>query len=159
MLHGIPKSEPLRNRYLQWETAMNITTLSARNRHFNVSALAIVGAMLAGTAAFAQPMEEITVIAPHQVHRKVIGRSTIGAPIEEISLSHHVQINDLDLSKPEDQAALKARIAEVAKQGCDELDGLFPFDKDQGKNRECVRDAVNQAQAQVVAAMQSPKPR
>jgi UrcA family protein len=138
---------------------MNTTTLSARTRHFHVPALAFVGTMLAGTAAFAQPIEEITVIAPHQVHRKVVGKTTIGAPIEEISLTHHVQVNDLDLSKPEDQAALKARIVEVAKEGCDELDQLFPFDKEQGQNRQCVKQAVSQAEAQVVAAIQSPKPR
>jgi UrcA family protein len=134
---------------------MKITMLSARTGQFTVPSLAILGAMLAGAAALAQPVEEITIIAPHQVHRKTVGRTTIGAPIEEISLSHKVDYTDLDLRKPDDLATLKARIADMAKEGCDELDQLFPLDKDRDKNKQCVRDATAQAQAQLTAAIQS----
>lgn len=134
---------------------MKNTTISTRSGHIAALTFAIIGSTLAGAAALAQPVEEITIIAPHQVHRKNVGKTTIGAPIEEISLTHHVGYNDLNLTKPEDVETLKTRITDMAKEGCEELDELFPLDKDIDKNRQCVRDATSQAMAQISAAAQA----
>lgn len=134
---------------------MKVTTLFSRSGRFTALTFTIIGTTLAGAAAFAQPVEELTIIAPHQVHRKAVGRSTIGAPIEEISLTHKVDYSDLNLLKSQDVDTLKARVTDVAKEGCDELDQLYPFDKDSDKNRQCVRDATSQAMAQISAAVQA----
>ena len=135
--------------------AMKITALSVRTGRSAAPTLAILGFMLSGGAALAQQVEEITIIAPHEIHRKTIGRTAIGAPIEQISLSHRVGYNDLNLTTNDGLAALRQRVADEAKLACDELDQLYPLDKDRDKNRKCVADATADAQAQINAAIQA----
>jgi UrcA family protein len=132
--------------------AMKITALSFRAA---APRLAIIGLMLSGGAALAQQVEEITIIAPHEIHRKQIGKTTIGAPIEEISLTHRIGYNDLNLTTPDGLAALRQRVTDEAKLACDELDQLYPLDKDRDKNKKCVADATADAQAQINAAIQA----
>jgi UrcA family protein len=138
---------------------MKITMRSTLTRRFTAPKLAILGLMLAGGAAVAQPIEEITVVAPHELQRKTVGKSTIGAPIEEVTLTHRVDYSDLNLLKAEDVATLRARITDAAKKGCDELDNLYPFDKSPEENRKCVAAANAQAQDMLTAAIQSTKPK
>jgi UrcA family protein len=147
--------ELLRGQHLEKGTAMKITSLSSRTGYFTASKLAMLGLVLSGGAALAQQVEEITVVAPHEIERRVVGRSKIGAPIEQISLTHRVDFSDLNLAKPDDLATLRQRVADEAKLACDELDKLYPLDRDRARNRRCVRDTNNDAQAQINAAVQA----
>jgi UrcA family protein len=91
--------------------------------------------------------EEITIVAPRVVQRKVVGRTTIGAPIEVISLSRPVSYADLDLSTQEGRAELRKRIENTAKAACKELDVMYPDSMFQPipAEQNCVKNASSQA--------------
>jgi UrcA family protein len=139
---------------------MNTSTVT---RSWKYAVIAGVGAIV-GTTAFFSPaavaeqtadqpeaMEGITIVAPYVVHRKVVGRSTIGAPVEVLSLSRSVSYSDLDLTKAADAAELKKRISDTAKDACDYL-----FSRNRGitlppvtTSRACAKTAA--AEAMMVA--------
>ncbi|HEY3695916.1 UrcA family protein [Phenylobacterium sp.] len=72
-------------------------------------AVAAAGVVLAGAPAFAQTVEELT----------VTGR--MGPDGEPRSLSRAVSYSDLDLTLASDQAALKSRVKDTARDLCDQL--------------------------------------
>ena len=82
-----------------------------------------------------QGVEGVTVTAPRQV-----GRSAIGAPIEEVSASRVVDYRDLDVGSDWGARELKARIQRAAASACDQLDRDYPYTVDAGD--DCYRDAV-----------------
>jgi len=109
-----------------------------------------------------ETQERITVFAPH-AQRHTIGRSTIGASIEEISLSHPVDYSDLDLSRWADVRVLDDRIRQTAYAVCDELDRQYPevlYPSYQTNDLSCVGRATNEgrAQARLVIAQWSAYP-
>lgn len=126
------------------------------------SALAQNGSMSAGSTAGDQQLSPITVEAHHRVHRKQVGISYTGIPIEQITLSRQVGYGDLNLSTSQGQATLERRIRDVAKEACEQLDKMYPLDEaDSGggysDNRTCVSDAEQGAmkQAKTVIAERS----
>ncbi len=135
---------------------MNTNTVA---RSVKYTAIAGVGAIVGGMTFFSPPavaqeasaqpetMQGITIIAPYVVHRKVVGRSTIGAPIEVMSVSRSVSYADLDLRRTADAAELKKRISATAKDACNYL-----FSTNQGialppvtSSRTCVKAATAEA--------------
>jgi len=70
-------------------------------------------------------VNEITVIAPG-VHRRTVGRSDTGIPVEELSLSRVVDISDLDLSRQQDVDAMDYRVRMAALSACNALDREYP---------------------------------
>jgi UrcA family protein len=120
--------------------------------------LVIAGVMLTSHAVFAQTVSEITVIAPHSIEHKTVGRTYTGIPIEQISLSHHVSFRDLDLRRPADAAELNKRVDEAARIGCRELDGLYPLDELTPSNKTCTKSAIDAASRQVTAAIAAARP-
>lgn len=116
-----------------------------RNVHLGIlTAGALVGAAMASDFAIAQKIEVITVTAPSAVH-KVVGHSTTGVPIEEISLSYGVGIADLDLAKPSGVSELEGRIDTIAKEACTALDNLNPLNP---PDPSCVAKAIASAAEQ-----------
>jgi UrcA family protein len=118
--------------------------------------LAAAAAMAAASApALAQTVGEITVLAP-KVVRESAGRTDRGVPLEVVSISHHVSYGDLDLSKPDDVATFKKRVTAAAKEGCDQLDRLYPLGSlPNPSNQNCERTATEEGMAQadmVIAA-------
>lgn len=97
-------------------------------KKISVTAIALATAIAGfGTLPTANAAEsEITVIAPYTVHRQPDGRSSIGAPIETVSLSRTVSYADLDLSQPLAFKELESRIHRAARQTCDDLKRMFP---------------------------------
>jgi len=91
--------------------------------------------------------EEITVVAPEVVQRKIVGRTMIGAPIEVISLSRPVSYADLDLTKQSDADELEKRIGDTAKAACKELNIMYPDAMFQPipANQNCTRTATSEA--------------
>ena len=133
--------------------------------HHACAALAAAGALVGALAtpissATAQTTyetrEEITIYGPSVQHR-TIGRSSIGAPVEELSLSHGVDYSDLDLSRWDDVQILDYRIRQAAYAACDELNREYPetlYPSYQSSGRSCVARATDEgrAQAQLIVA-------
>lgn len=117
--------------------------------------LTLLGAaslLLSGEKAAAQPpIEEISIVAPHEITRKTVGRGSLGMPIEEVTLTHRVGFKDLDLKTEAGAKALEKRIKEVVKHACYELDELYP--KSRSENRRCESKARESAQPQMEAAI------
>lgn len=98
---------------------------------------------------YEQGPEEVIVQAPrwHQPQR-----STIGAPIRDVSLSEPVRFDDLDLRSNRDVRRLEARIRERAGTLCRRLDVRYPVTVS-ASSRNCFRDAMADAMDQVDAAV------
>jgi UrcA family protein len=113
--------------------------------------------LAAGSARAADLGEEkITVQGPYTVRTEMTKRSLGGEmPEFTISVSQTVNYADLDLSKPEDVAKLRDRVATAAKDGCRELDARFPrnvyIPVGESSPRDCVRNATGQALARLDA--------
>jgi UrcA family protein len=90
------------------------------------------------------------------VHRTVVGRSAIGAPIEILELSRRVDYTDLDLTRTSGVVELQRRVRDTAAAACDELDSQDPLDMSDTDVISCVREttagAMKQAKAVIAAA-------
>ncbi len=91
--------------------------------------------------------EEIIVRGPTVERYRTGERSSIGAPIEELTLVRVISTKDLNLRYDGDVYELHRRIEAVAEESCDEVDRAsqgVPLTTE----RECVREAVRDAMAQ-----------
>jgi UrcA family protein len=118
--------------------------------------LLALGAVLVATSASAQTAapsgthEVVTVTAPRPHERQ---RSTIGAPIINVSLSREVRFDDLDLRTAGGAHALRARVRDTARALCRQLDQQYLVTEDDG--RSCVTAAEDDALAQADSAIGS----
>jgi UrcA family protein len=126
-----------------------------------LSLTAVISAGIFSSAAFSQSTEsspsanradtslpQITIEASHQVHKKQVGMSYTGIPIEEVTLHRHVAYQDLKLNTSAGAAELDERIEATAQEACNQLKTLYPLDMAETDNRQCVRDAVQGAMQQ-----------
>jgi len=123
----------------------------------------IVGAQVfvSSSPAYAQDTltepGSITVTAPRRVQ---VGRSTIGAPIDLISLSRFVNFSDVDLRTPAGQAELDKRAMAAARSACQELERQYP--NGTPDSLTCAKQAraatQGQIDAAIAAALQPPPP-
>ena len=91
-------------------------------------------------------VEQMTVIAPG-VHRRTVGRSDTGIPVEELSLSRVVDVSDLDLSRWEDVQAMDYRVRMAALSACNALDRAYPqsmYPTYPSEDDHCVARAINE---------------
>lgn len=107
-------------------------------------ALLVAGA---GSPASAQSVEELEDITVTSARVVTVGRSQIGGPKQEISLTRGVIADDLDLATPEGMAALETRVQQMADTLCAELDRLYPMEEPEA--RTCARDAVRRTMSGV----------
>jgi UrcA family protein len=91
---------------------------------------------------------EVVIITPV---RHGPSRSTVGAPIEDVSLSASVRTDDLNLQSPADIMELRDRVWQTARRLCDRLEFQYPISTPQGY--WCVKKAVNNTNAQIDAAI------
>jgi UrcA family protein len=84
--------------------------------------------------------DTITVTAPRHVERTTVGRSSIGAPIEDVTVSRRVSHHDLDLKSPAGRETLNRRITEAAQAECRELARIYPVGRPD--SRQCARIAI-----------------
>ena len=116
--------------------------------------------LLAGvslSAVVAQDMGEVNVQASRVV-KKVIGTTSSGVPIEDISLSYGVSTGGLDLSTAAGAAELQKRVGNAATAACKELGRQYPSSST--SDAECVKKATDKAMVRVnelVAAAKKPK--
>jgi UrcA family protein len=101
---------------------------------------------MAGSAAFAQQVEGVTVVAARTV-KEQIGRAPNLAPINAISLSYSVSFADLDLSTSAGAAALDQRVKDAAMAACKEITKLYP--QARPDDAACAKAAVGEAAAKV----------
>lgn len=113
------------------------------------------GSLFASGVAFAEEPANVTIEAQRS---QVIGRNSLGGPVELVSITRHVGFSDLDLTKHSDAAQLKQRVSEAATAICGKLDKMYPLAvKGQGNFiPNCVAkaraDAMDQVKAAIAAA-------
>ncbi len=116
-------------------------------------ALAAVGIISTSGLAFAQTQTssptEITITGERT--SKIVGRTSTGVPIEEMTLTRKVSYSDLDLASSAGASELEKRVHETAKELCAKLDKLNPLAQPSGK--ECIRKATDPALAEAHAAI------
>jgi len=93
------------------------------------------------------PNESVTIYAP-RYHEE---RSTIGAPIENVSLSQPVSFEDLDLRTAWGAHELHERVRASAYHLCHRLEVMYPVAAD--NNPPCYRNALYDADYQVDSAI------
>jgi UrcA family protein len=97
-------------------------------------------------------MEVVTVEAVREI---VVGTSTIGAPIRELSIRSRVSYADLDLTTDGGVSTLKKRVKDAASSACSEIKVDNPVP---GWTVErCIKDAVNGAMPQIDKAVEAEK--
>lgn len=82
-------------------------------------------ALISGIAA-AQNLDEITVQAKRILSTKTVGRSNVGAPILDVSLSYGVRVADLDLASHYGPIELEKRVHDAAMKACKEIGREYP---------------------------------
>jgi UrcA family protein len=118
------------------------------------TALVAAAATTAAPTASARAMEEITVLAPHEV---TVGRTYSGIPIKQITVQSRVGYGDLNLTTLTDAHKLRQRIRDAARVSCREIPVDVPV---QGSSdRECIADAVDGAMTQANAVIASARAR
>ena len=113
----------------------------------SVPLIIVVGALTITTVRAADVEEEVTVTAPAE---RTIGRSTIGAPITEVSVSEKVQYNSSMLMTNSGRALLQDKIATEARRLCQEAEtpGSVPAEH----QKACEKRAIQDANEQIAAA-------
>ncbi len=113
------------------------------------SAALLLGLCLSTSALADNRLPSITVEAV--VSKAVVGRSPIGAPVEQATLTRRVSYADLDLTAYAGATTLKRRVREAAGEACRKLDNVYPLEDRQA--RTCVENAVANASRQVNRAI------
>lgn len=117
-------------------------------------ACGVFGINTSASAATLVIDDDITVTAPRAFQRQELGRSTKGAPIEQVSLTRTVPYRDLDLTLASDVRILDKRISLTAKEACEQLNRMYPpsnyslSDNKTELQRDCYKDAVREAMKQ-----------
>jgi UrcA family protein len=109
-------------------------------------AVALLAGVSVNAVVVAQEMGEVTVQASRVV-KKVIGTTSSGIPIEDISLSYGVSTTGLDLSSSAGAAELKKRVTQAANAACKELGRQYP--EATTTDAECVKSATDKAMVKV----------
>jgi len=99
-------------------------------------------------------IEEIVEVAAPVVRRQYGRPNAIGMRVETIKLSQRVSYADLDLSKHADVIEFKVRIEATAKESCEQLSDMVPFDQsDRREIRRCTNRAVDNVEDDVQEAI------
>jgi len=83
---------------------------------FVKATLGAVASLLVGRIAIAQNVEEVSVQAKRGLTTKVVGRTSSGLPLVDISLSHDASAAGLDLASNAGAAELERRVNDAAGQ-------------------------------------------
>jgi UrcA family protein len=111
--------------------------------------LGLTAIAISGTSAYAETLETVTVTGSRAVSEEIVGKSSIGADIREVSLSYRVNVADLDLASSAGMAKLEKRVKATASAACKELDRLAYGNPTRPDDATCVKKAVDEAMATV----------
>ena len=93
----------------------------------------------------AQELKEIAVEAARAT--KVVGRTPVGAPVEEVTLTRHVAYADLDLTTYSGVTEFERRVHDAAATACKQLDELYPLTA--SESPACTKKANDAAMVEV----------
>ena len=118
---------------------------------------ALAAGLMLGTAALAAAPQAATTESP-VVHREVVGRTKIDAPINRLTASQPVSYAGLNLANPADVEVIDQRIQSAARQDCAELRDLAPDLMNPTMSAgHCVRSAERDARSSLGAAVSAAK--
>ena len=133
---------------------MNFRTHPGSRLRTTAGAAVLLAIAAATTNAFA--LDQITVEASRITTRE-FGRSSIGAPIEEISLNARASVAGLDLGTTQGLTEARNRVHAAALSACKQLGRLYPLSEP--SDRVCASTAETSALVQVRAlALGEPTP-
>jgi UrcA family protein len=115
-----------------------------------------VACVLVGRIAIAQGVEQVTVQANPGLTTKVVGRTSSGVPLVDISLSYGASAAGLDLASNAGAAELARRVNDAARAACREIGRRYPDATP--SDAQCAKAAAGEAMVKarkVVAAAQS----
>jgi UrcA family protein len=121
--------------------------------------LTLALAIVSGTV-FAQEKDqtsEITIQGKHVQVTKTVERSYSGEPISRYTFTTPVNFDNLDLSTPAGVAQLKKRVAEAAREGCDELQQVAAPEDLLADGQTCVQESTAEAMVKARAAIAAAK--
>ena len=78
-------------------------------------------------------------------------RTGVEAPVDQVTLTHLVSYEDLDLTTQFGDTELRRRVAETARFACEQLERLYPRQSE--SLAHCTRQAVDDASSQIDAAI------
>jgi len=107
---------------------------------------AIASALLGGIAV-AQNVEEVTVQGSRIVTTKVVGRTSSGVPIKDVTLSYGVSIAGLDLASHAGFMEAEKRVNDMAEAACKDLVQRYPTGTP--SEAECTKAAADKAMVKV----------
>lgn len=116
-----------------------------------IGVLWLIGALLAPVCALAQePPQTISVevVVPRSA---LEGRGNVDRSIVEVILINQVSYQDLDLTTPAGELALRQRVAAVAREACEQIEKLYPRHTD--SPAYCMREAIADSEGQIEAAI------
>jgi len=113
--------------------------------------MAALAASVSASVAAAQTSPEIVIVT---TARHGPSRSTIGAPIEDVSLSAPVRTEDLNLQTPDGFLKLADRVRQTAQRLCARLRFQHPIGTP--VEYRCVQTAVDDATYEIDAALRRP---
>src|SRR5690348_11866581 len=119
-------------------------------------AVAVVASVLVGGTATAQSVDQVNVRGQRVPNTKVVGRTSSGIPVEEITLNYDVSVAGIDPASNAGTAELAQRINAAAEAACKEISRRYP-DATPG-DAECARKAAGNAMVkarELVAAAHS----
>jgi UrcA family protein len=119
-----------------------------------IAPAALAASLMLGSAALAAPPQAATAApgtttsAAPVIQREVVGRSMIGAPIEQLTVSRPVSYAGLNLANPADVKVVDRRIDRAARNDCAELRDQDPGLLDPTiQGGHCVRAAERNAKS------------
>lgn len=121
----------------------------------SIKLLAASAAALICGAALAQELPEVKVEATRVITGamtvKTVGKTAIGVPVKDITLTYGVSSQGLDLSTHTGALAFEQRIKDAAEQACKEIGREYPDATP--SEAECAKTAAKGAMGQLHAAI------
>ena len=109
-------------------------------------AVAIAVAFVGGTT-MAQGIQEVKIIATRNITTKLVGHTSSGIPIRDLSVTYGVSLEDLDLSTASGAADAEKRVNDAALAACQQIGHQYP---DATPSEDvCARTAAKNAMGKV----------
>jgi UrcA family protein len=109
-------------------------------------AFAVLFATVVPFSVLAGEDEGVTVRAP-KLQETLVGRSTTGAFVYDVSATRVVNSSDLDLATEDGLALLRVRVRDAAADACDEIERFYP--NAQPGKYQCVKLATQRTMREV----------
>jgi UrcA family protein len=108
---------------------------------------------LVGGTAIAQSADQVDVQGKRVLNTNIVGRSSSGVPVVDVSLGYDVSLADLDLASNAENAELARRLNVAAEAACRQISRQYPDATP--SDAECASEAASKAMVrarQLVAA-------